>query len=255
MKNKLYISAAALALVFVASPVFANTNGQEGDKAEQGRLLSGGPKTSEVKDIREQNKADLQVKREDRLDTRIQNKTEVDAKRVEMDTYLKDMRTKIDAAQTPAEKKAIMDEVKTKLESYKTDMQATQVVNQNEIKAKTADIKATRSMGITKVYTAAIDRFEKISTRIASRLDKIAVANPTKDLTAIKASLADANTKIATAKTGFTSLPQYTDATYKASVEKVKTDLKTAQSALASTTTLMKGVSDSAKEDNKKSAQ
>ena len=247
MKNKKYVIGLALAVAFFASrahaeglPGFSNGSGSDQmNKPRPGMMV---PKGGEVREIRKENRDEITSMMKDRREAIDENKSEIEAKRADIETEIADLKVKMESAKTQEERAQLVSDFQSKHKELKYSMQKTREDNRSEIKEKTADIHAARAEAFTKVFNAMVDRIEKLSVRISSRIDKLALAGA--DMTKAKASLAIAQTDLANTKDLFSKLPVVTDSTYKASTMAVKKSLMDTQKALTDTLGVIKGNSE-----------
>jgi len=181
---------------------------------------------------------------------RVDNKAEMDKLRIELIA-------KVNSGEINKEQAYVIfnETATTQREQNKTEMKDTREENRslmkekkteakNEIKEKKAELKNEFHQKMQVRFNAMIERLNKLSDRIQSRIDKLALDG--KDMTAAQASLDVAVISIAQAEASAHAVvivegkDQVTMDTNKAVVEAVKELLKKAQKELTVTMSLLK---------------
>lgn len=246
MKKYLKIGVFALAITLVATPAFAEVGSVvnvklDGPASVNARFdVRADMKKDrvEIRDIKEK----IDFTREDRRNTERENKAEMDEKFEDRRSDTDALKVKFDSATTPEDKASIKAEFETSRGDFKDDVKTTREENRAEVRAKTAEIQSLRAEAITKVYSAMIERLEKLSLRITSRIEKLVAEG--QDMTAVKASLSIASSEIALAKADFAKLSTTTASGEKANKEiivSMKTHLKLAHEAMVKALGEVKG--------------
>lgn len=221
----------ALALALVASPAFAEVGSNvdvrldgpvKADFRMDARLdsrASIGEKREEAREM----KGKIMDMKEDRMSTMKENKAEMDAKFDARKAELEALKVKLDAATTAEEKAAIKAEFEATRADFKADVKTERKENRSEVRAQTSQIKALRVQAVTTVYGAMIERMEKLSARIDSRIEKLSTEG--KNVAEAKASLSIAASEIVLAKADHAKLSLST------SVEKADKEIMTSMKA------------------------
>lgn len=210
MKKYLQVSTFAFALALIAAPAFAQVGSSTDHPFDPVR----GPKIEgrfdarvDMKQKREEAheiKSSIMDAKEDRMDMMKENKAEMEAKFEARKAEMEALKVKLDAATTPEEKASIKAEFESARAEFKTDVKSERKENRVEVRAQTAHIKSLRLEAVATIHGAMIERMEKLSDRIGSRIEKLAAEG--KDVVEAKAQLAVAVSEIALAKADHAAL-------------------------------------------------